>query len=67
MFYRLVCFVLFTQNSMPDYKNLFSPYITPTDKIINIVHTQYINEYFNNIMENDHEKLVMVTAVAYAA
>ena len=67
MFYRLVCFLLFTQNSMPDYKNLFSPYITPTDKIINIVQTQYINEYFNNIMENDHEKLIIVTAVAYDA
>ena len=67
MFYRLVCFLLFTQNSIPDYKILFSPYITPTDKIINIVQTQYINEYFNNIMEDEHEKLIMVTAVAYDA
>ena len=67
MFYRLVCFLLFTRNLIPDYTNLFSPYITATDKIINIVQTQYINEYFNNIMENEHEKLIMVTAVAYDA
>jgi len=67
MFYRLVCFLIFTRNSMPDYKNLFSPYITTTDKIIDQVQTQYINEYFNNIMEEDHEKLIMVTAVAYDA
>ena len=67
MFYRLVCFLIFTRNSMPDYNNLFSPYITATDKIIDQVQTQYINEYFNNIMEEDHEKLIMVTAVAYDA
>jgi hypothetical protein len=52
---------------MPDYNNLFSPYITATDKIIDQVQTQYINEYFNNIMEEDHEKLIMVTAVVYDA
>jgi len=52
---------------MPDYKNLFSPYITATNKIIDQVQTQYINEYFNNIMEEDHEKLIIVTAVAYDA
>ena len=67
MFYRLVCFLIFTRNLIPNYKNVFSPYITTTDKIIEIVQTQYINEYFNNIMENDNEKLIMVTAVAYDA
>ena len=67
MLYRLVCFLIFTRNLIPDYKNLFSPYITATDKIIDQVQTQYINEYFNNIMEEDHEKLIMVTAVAYDA
>lgn len=67
MIYRLVCFLIFTRNLIPDYKNLFSPYITPTDKMLDIVQTQYINEYFNNIMENEYEKLIIVTAVAYDA
>ena len=67
MIYRLVCFLIFTRNLIPNYKNLVSPYITPTDKIIDVVQSQYINEYFNNIMENEHEKLIMVTAVAYDA
>ena len=47
MFYRLVCFLIFTRNLIPNYKNVFSPYITTTDKIIEIVQTQYINP--NNI------------------
>jgi hypothetical protein len=67
MIYRLVCILIFTRNLIPNYKKLFTPYITPTDKIIETVQTQYINEYLNNIMEEDHEKLIMVTAVAYDA
>ena len=50
---------------MPDYTKLYSPYITPTDKILNNVHSQYYSEYFNKILTNQNEKLVIVTAVAY--
>ena len=67
MLHRLVCFLLFTKNLVPNYKTLQAPYITPTDKIINTVHTLYFNEYFHNIMTDKHEKVVLVTAVAYDA
>jgi len=65
MLHRLICFLLFTKNLVPDYNNLFAPYITPTDKIIENVHSQYINEYFHNIIANKNEKVVLVTSVAY--
>lgn len=66
MLHRLICFLIFTKNLIPDYTNLYSPYITPTDKILNNVHSQYLNEYFNKILLNgENEKLVFVTAVAY--
>ena len=65
MLHRLICFLVFTKNLVPDYKNLFAPYITPTDKIIEKVLSQYLNEYFHNIIANKNEKVVMVTSVAY--
>jgi hypothetical protein len=45
MFYRLVCILIFTNRMMPDYTNLRSPYITIADKIIDTVHTYYLNKY----------------------
>ncbi len=65
MLHRIICFLIFTKNLVPDYNNLFAPYITPTDKIIEKVHSQYINEYFHNIIANKNEKVVLVTSVAY--
>jgi len=65
MFYRLVCLLIFTNRMIPDYTNLRSPYITFADKIMDTVHTYYYNEYFNKILKNNVEKLVMVTAIAY--
>jgi hypothetical protein len=65
MLHRLICFLVFTKNLVPDYKNLFAPYITPTDKIIDNVYGQYLNEYFHNIIANKHEKVVLVTSVVY--
>jgi hypothetical protein len=44
-----------------------SPYITPTDGILDSVLASYLNKYFNNIIEENYEKLVMVSAVAYDA
>jgi hypothetical protein len=67
MLHRLVCFLLFTKNLVPDYKTLQAPYITPTDKIIDYVQTLYFNEYFHKIITDKHEKVVLVTAVAYDA
>ena len=65
MFYRLVCILIFTNRIMPDYANLRSPYITFADKIIDTVHTYYLNEYFNRILQNEHEKLIIATSIAY--
>lgn len=65
MFYRLVCLLIFTDRMIPDYTNLRSPYITIADKIMDTVHTYYYNEYFNKILKNKFEKIVMVTAIAY--
>lgn len=65
MFYRLVCLLIFTNRMIPDYTNLRSPYITFANKIMDTVHTYYYNEYFNRILQNEHEKLVIVTSIAY--
>ena len=65
MFYRLVCILIFTNRMMPDYTNLRSPYITIADKIIDTVHTYYLNEYFNRILQNQYEKLIIATSIAY--
>uniref|UniRef100_A0A6C0LTG1 Uncharacterized protein n=1 Tax=viral metagenome TaxID=1070528 RepID=A0A6C0LTG1_9ZZZZ len=67
MIHRLLCFLIFTTNLKPNYKELQSPYITPTDNILTKVHTMYFNEYFHSIIEEEHEKIVMVSAVAYDA
>ena len=67
MIHRILCFLIFTINSIPNYENLRSPYITPTDNILTTVHMMYFNEYFNNIMEDNNEKIVLVSAVAYDA
>ena len=67
MLHRLICFLIFTTNQIPDYKHLYAPYITPTDSILNKVHTKYYSEYFHNIIEESHEKVVMVSAVVYDA
>jgi len=67
MIYRLICFVIFTTNLIPNYKKLMSPYITPTDGILDSVLASYLNKYFNNIIEENTEKVVMVSAVAYDA
>ena len=34
MLHRIICFLIFTKNLMPDYTKLYSPYITPTDTIL---------------------------------
>ena len=65
MLHRLICFLIFTKNLIPNYKNLYSPYITPTDKILDKVQNQYLNEYFHNIIKEQHEKVVIVSAVVY--
>jgi len=52
---------------VPDYKHIYAPYITPTDTILNKVHTKYYTEYFHNIIEESHEKVVMVSVVVYDA
>lgn len=67
MIYRLICFVIFTTNLVPNYKKLVTPYITPTDSILDLVWAAYLNHYFNNIIEDNSEKVVMVSAVAYDA
>ncbi len=67
MIHRLICFLIFTTNQIPDYKNLYAPYITPTDSILAKVQTKYFTEYFNTIIEESHEKVVMVSAVVYDA
>lgn len=66
MLHRVICFLIFTTNLVPDYKNLFPLYITPTNKIIDIAHAEYFNEYFHNIIPtNQYEKLVLVTSIVY--
>ena len=67
MIHRLICFLIFTTNQIPDYKHLYAPYITPTDSILAKVQTKYFTEYFNSIIEESHEKVVMVSAVVYDA
>ena len=67
MIYRLICFVIFTTNLVPNYKKLVSPYLTSTDSILDSVLASYLKKYFNNIIEENCEKLIMVSAVAYDA
>lgn len=67
MLHRVICFLLFTKNLVPDYTKLFAPYITSTDKMLDKVHGQYYNEYFHNIITNKNEKVVLVTSVVYDA
>lgn len=67
MIHRLICFLIFTTNHVPDYTQLYAPYITATDTILAKVQTKYYSEYFHNIIEESHEKVVMVSAVVYDA
>ena len=45
MIHRLLCFLIFTTNLKPNYKELQSPYITPTDNILTKVHTMYFTPF----------------------
>jgi hypothetical protein len=61
MIYRLICFVIFTTNLVPNYKKLMSPYITPTDGILDLVLGRVLNQYFNNIIEeNTFDKCIVI-------